>query len=200
MAIDDIYRLSVQWEQRATLDDAVNVFHFKQLNATVFDTPGEDLVQAFQGEAEERYTALVTDLYAIKRYSVRKIGGVDEEYDLGVNVEGTLGAGTGMLPAQVAAIISWRTGLAGRSHRGRTYLPPANESSIASGVYESSYLIVMGQFASLVLGMASHIGVAYGQYQVGVYSPTLEEFFPYTTFLARQTPGIVRRRRIGSGS
>jgi hypothetical protein len=57
------------------------------------------------------------------------------------------------LPQQSAAVITWRTGLAGRSFRGRTYLPGLGEGDQVDGVLNGTYETDAAAFAAQMLAV-----------------------------------------------
>lgn len=77
----------------------------------------------------------------------------DEQYTLNVNDTGSIL--TGVSPANVALVMSWRTGLTGRSRRGRSYIPGIPEENL-SGNQAGSALIT----AFLVNAGAYLVGLA----------------------------------------
>ena len=200
MAVGDVYRLSVQFEREVSADDAVNVFHFRQGSGTIFDTPGEDLVEAFIDQIQPTYVAIVSSAYDLVRYAVRQVTGGLEVYEQGTLVDCTRGTDETQLPAQSTCVISWRSGLAGRSRRGRTYLPPTAEGDIVSGVFDTAYLDGVEAMAGDIIAMAQSGGVSYGNWEFGIWSETLGTFTPVTFALVRSVPATQRRRRLGVGS
>lgn len=201
MAVGEIYRLAVKWEHEITGDDAVNIFHFKQLDALILDTPGEDLVGAFQEEVEELYAGIVSVNYSIVQYSVRKVASNEDAYDAPAAVTGERGTTSDQLPSTVAAIITWTTGLTGRNNRGRTYLPPTSEGDLLAGLWASTYFPTgMGNFADAMIEAMAELTVTHAGWQLGVRSETFDAFQPITGYVLRQVPGTVRRRRFGVGS
>lgn len=200
MAVDDIYRLSTLSEYISGGDDAVNVFHFRQETPAVFATPGEDLAEAFVATVLPAYVNCMTAGYVCHRIAVKQVTGGAEEYETNVDEPGTAGVVGSMLPTTVSALLSWRTGLAGRRKRGRTYLPPTNEEQLSSGLWSSSYMTAMQGFAQDALDLGTAVFTLHANWTIGVWSVVGTEFTPYTHAIARQIPATIRRRRIGQGS
>jgi len=200
MAIGDIFKLAVVWKTVDERSTFVNTFHYRQETPLVFDEPGEDLVQAFISEALPAYRAMVTSIAQVVQYSVYGITNPLYIYEESPAPVAGLVSGEA-LPLQNAAIITWRTGLAGRSRRGRTYLPPTGESQQNGGVLLASFLTLMNSFAedaSLLNPLTVNPLIA--TWQLGVWSETYQYFNPVTSHIARQTIATQRRRRAGSGS
>lgn len=127
-------------------DECVNTFCFRNHR----DIPGEsfqdaalresmrDLLDSFYGTGASEATTVGGNLSGAV-HSLRYV-----IYDLGQPLGGAVeidsatfrtapGSATGRAPADVAIAITWRTGLRGRSYRGRTYLGPLGSSTIDSG-------------------------------------------------------------------
>ena len=200
MAVGDIFKLAVIWKTVDERSSFVNTFHYRQETDLIFDEPGEDLVQAFKAEAQAPYRNLVTSVALITQYSVYGITNPLYVYEESPTpVAGTVSGEA--LPLQDAAVITWRTGLAGRSRRGRTYLPPTGESNQNGGVLIGSYLALMDTFANVAKVLnESELNLQVAKWQMGVWSATYQYFHPVTTHIARQTICTQRRRRAGVGS
>lgn len=75
---------------------------------------------------------------------------------LTVDVFSTTNAGAGTagspaLPKQVSGLVSWYTALAGRSKRGRTYIPfPSATDDTGDGVTTAGYVTRLGTFSTAV--------------------------------------------------
>jgi hypothetical protein len=57
------------------------------------------------------------------------------------------------LPHQCSAVLSWRTALAGRSFRGRSYLPGRSEAEQAGGVWTPSQITASNAMAAQFLAV-----------------------------------------------
>ncbi len=66
------------------------------------------------------------------------------------------GVGT-VMPAQLAAVVSWRTAFAGPSFRGRTFLGPLGNTAITAGSLNSAFLTAVNPAAAAVItNMPAH--------------------------------------------
>lgn len=119
-----------------------NVFGFKALQdtstlaqlATAFKTA---LVKNTSGGLLFNMLNTVTS----SSLSVRDVApGTAAGYDYAYTAVAGGTTSTDMLPPQAAAVISWRTALAGRSYRGRTYLPGMVESNQAAGLWTATVI------------------------------------------------------------
>lgn len=200
MAIGNVYKLAVLWENVTTRDDAVNVFHFRQKTANVYVPAPVDLVEAFIGQAEGNYRGVVNSQYGLSKYVVTQVTGGVEMYErvgLGVGTAGTAGS---MLPTTDSPLISWRTGFAGRRNRGRTFLPPSDEVYLSGGMWTSTFIALVESCALGMMNVGTHASVLYGQWEIGVWSAVGAAFKPFTGAIARVVPATMKSRRIGSGS
>lgn len=62
-------------------------------------------------------------------------------------------------PANAAVVLSWRTGLAGRAYRGRTYLPGIGESSQVNSTVNSSYITAATALANALVAFNNGGGI-----------------------------------------
>lgn len=62
------------------------------------------------------------------------------------------------LPPQVTAVVTWRTALAGRSYRGRTFLPTTAEQNQDSGVLGATYTGYVNAFITQMLAVFGPTG------------------------------------------
>lgn len=200
MAIGDVYRLSCRSQRSASGDDAVNVFHFRQETLLILDTPAEDLVGAFIVECELAYRNCFNPAYVLDLYTVRQVTGGTEAFEQSASAAGNVGSAANQLAAQVSGIISWKTGQAGRSKRGRTYLPPSDEAEISSGEWISDYFTRADSFITSMIDGMSFADLTHAGWTLGVWSEVLTEFTPITTGQLRSVPGTQRKRRLGVGS
>lgn len=196
MAIGDIFRLSVQG-LGPNAQQVVNVFHYVQTD-TVGDDAGERLCQAWVEDVLPQFVDVFVDDCLVQRLEARNVTqpqfGFD--FDLASPEPGTL---TGeVLPAQVAAVISWRTGLVGRSRRGRSYLWPANEASQNLGQWVPTYLSAVAAFGNSAMAIQESVSGA--DYNLVIWSETLTASFLVSSFIVDEITGTQRRRRPGAGA
>jgi hypothetical protein len=143
------------------------------------------------------YLPLLSNAVQVVSLEVRKIG--DPAFVYEESVTGAPGTTTGdMLPAYVAPLVSWRTGLAGRSRRGRTYMPPTGEVHQVGGILLSTYLGPWLDWANAMLLFVA--GGTHGGWILAIQSEVLLDAFQVTSFLLRDVLATQRRRRLGVGS
>lgn len=118
------------------------------------------------------------------------------EYTTGFPKAGTVGLEE--LPHQVGVVVTSKTAYAGRSYRGRHYLPAFTESEMTAGILETAtYTAVQGYYDALV-GLIGSAG-SNSDYTWVVWSDKLNIATPVTQAIVRTVPGVVRRRRVGVG-
>lgn len=193
-----LYYLSILVNNAANANLCVNKLAFRQETADSASSPGVDLVLAFQEDLEALYVECFSLRYWVRGYQVRGI--TDPTYGFDVTGLAVQGIRTGeQLPPQVSAVLTLRTGLIGRSYRGRIYLPPANEGASIAGVWGPGYQGFCQDFGNtLALGVTNSV-TGWGA-TCGVYSRLRDEFNPIQTVNVQATPGTQRRRRIGQGA
>lgn len=118
-------------------------------------------------------------------------------YTTGFPVAGTL-AGDEMAH-QVAMIMSLRTANAGRSYRGRMFMPACVEGQMTSGIFDAGGVTAMQAAMTAVVGVYGSGGTD-PDYEWVVWSDRLSTYTPITAVIVRNNPGTIRRRRIGVGA
>lgn len=197
MAVGDVFRLSVVGASVDGRTQIVNTFHYRQDDALIFSEPGPDLVQAWLDDVDSDYRALISNIFSFNFFRVQGITSPLYVYEQ--TTASRLGTLTGeALPLTCAAVITWRTGLAGRSRRGRTYVPPANESAQNGSILTTSYIALMDAFADSA--KAIPLTIAHSGYTMMVYSSVLGQSNAVTSHLSRNILGTQRRRRPGVGA
>lgn len=169
MAVGDTYRLRVVLRRSFVHPACINSFYFKQGDILIADTPGEDLVQAWQNDAETAYRNCFTNFIAITQYQVAKAPLFETEYT--VDFSGIAGNLTGdPLPPRTSYTLSWRTAVLTRRGRGRVYLPPASEADNSSAAPTSGYRTTVSNFGDiLVAGIGD--GVTTAPWTLMTWSP-----------------------------
>lgn len=103
-----------------------------------------------------------------------------------------------IIPNQVAGLISFRSGLAGRSNRGRKYVPfPSEEQNTSNGKPTNDYLTALEALAD---GYLATQGVTGGGTTITVdceiYSRKEGTLIPITSYLLRPFWATQRRRSL----
>lgn len=198
MAINDIFRLAV--EGRGPQDQQlVNTLYFKQNTLTIFDTPSEDLAQAYDIAAVQSglFTALFHANNSVVSLSVRGITDPDVGFDF-LYPTPVPGDGTGdMLPPISSCVVTWNTGFIGRAKRGRNYIWPTSEANQSQGVFGSGYLTGVSAYADAIQEMGD--GIVTASWTHVVWSGTLTEAFDVISSTPRAIVNNQTRRKPGVG-
>lgn len=118
-------------------------------------------------------------------------------YNTGLPAAGTITT-TDELPHQVAMIVSTKTAFAGRSYRGRNYLPALNEGDSGDGLFLNATVDAIQTYYDDLVAALGDSG-ANADYKWVVWSEKLQAANGITDTIVRNVPGVVRRRRIGVG-
>lgn len=139
--------------------------------------------------------------YYGSKTQVIKAGRFDPVFNAVNRGAGTfLGAET--LPTQIAAVANFKTGIASRSTRGRTYLPAATETdNQATGLPSAAYMALVDALFVAINGVTTIVtGGNSASISWGVYSRKLDVVFPITSVTVRSAWGTQRKRsQIGPG-
>lgn len=140
----------------------VNVFHVAQ-----DDADGDVLTLPIATEIRDRFATFYNAIkglqdvaYGVDQFVVKNLqaGHDGEQFELvpAVAIVGT-GAG-GPLPSQDAIVVSWKTPLAGRKFRGRTFLAGFAKSALdadAMGLTPANQAVVGNAARALLTGLAA---------------------------------------------
>lgn len=99
------------------------------------------------------------------------------------------------LPGNVAVVISWRTGRAGRSYRGRTYVGNLSEGDVEGDTYTSGLLTKLAE-----LGAEMLVSRLAGRFFPAVGSRKLNLSTIINSFILEPTVDSQRRRLAGRGA
>lgn len=181
--IDNVYRVCLKWN----IDNACNVIHVhapsstpggvnSAITASVTSAMWSPMLQSskiFQLQITPLFAESPTVLFQTDLSS--KWGG---------------GALTGDTIPQVAAVVSKKTALRGRRHRGRTYIGPVSEGTVANGIFTGS--------------QPADIATAWTAFQSALVSHSMEEVvasykeataLTVTSYSMRTACGTMRRRQ-----
>jgi hypothetical protein len=100
--------------------------------------------------------------------------------------------GTASLPPEVAAVVSWRSGLAGARYRGRTYLGPLAVAALATGgEFVTGFVTALqGAASTLVTALAANTPTT----PLVVFSRKFNTWVPVTSAFVDDEPDSQRRR------
>ena len=114
----DVYELVVRCRAPNENQVSINVFH---LLAVTPNCTANAIIVEWRTYMETTYRKLFASGMQIERYLCFNL--VPFQTDVAEQTVSLVGtAASGMLPTVCAAVFTWRTGLLGRRHRGRTYI------------------------------------------------------------------------------
>jgi len=100
------------------------------------------------------------------------------------------------LPSNCADVISWRTGLSGRSNRGRTYTFGATDAQATGSIWTSGYTTLVGNLAA---SLVAYVGPLTCPVTTAVASVKDLEMKPITGYIIDSFVDSQRRRLPGRG-
>jgi hypothetical protein len=204
MAELDLYSLSVHGTLNG--NDVVNVWGFLQ-KSTLNGFQGQLLIDEFQAGVFNAYRGIISNFVTFNFLRCRSLPPDPIQLAEEALPGGTLGLAAGdPEPNQVAQIVTWRTSLAGRAYRGRTYVPGLPDGAVSAGLITSGHLSGVTTFVNTMLSTFGPAGSS-TNFQLVIISRWLNKVerptpvgTPVTVGVPRNIPGTVRRRRIGVGS
>lgn len=195
MAVGDVWRMSLIGSHSGT-ELGVMTMHIRMKTsngtfagaAAYLKTNLLDLLKTQQG------TAWRWD--EIRGLTVNTSPPMADLYNTGFPLTGQ--AATELVPYQVAIVVSTKTAYAGRSYRGRNYIPGMTEASFTAGLVTSATgNSIQTYYDDLVAALgASGANV---DYMWVVWSEKLQSYNGITDTIVRDVPGVIRRRRVGVG-
>lgn len=206
MDAGDIAQLNVVIGSTTSSDKWENVFHFEcQIDATSL----YDLADEFNTHVltDWMHAGMVNEVNCALLAVRDAVPGTAAGVDFVVSPAKTGGdAISDMLPPTASAIITWRTALAGRAYRGRSYLPGFGEAQQAGGILNAGCITDMEAAVTAMLGRFGPGGTS-GNWRLVVLSRVLNGVVrptPVGTLVVsgdvQTIMGSQRRRRPGVGS
>jgi hypothetical protein len=178
--ITDCIRCSIRWQAPSCTDELINVLHFFNSPA---DPPG-----VIDATLQSEWAALVgpvinVDWLGIDVTYTQLNGSASEVIPW---TAGNGANGTGAVGTNIAMVHSWRTALAGRAHRGRSYVgglagaqvDPTKQnvwsaSTISSATARQATFITNMVTSGHYLVVASYLHSSFERVTRGVLSPKL---------------------------
>jgi hypothetical protein len=195
MATGDVWRLSLIGSHSGT-ELAVITMHIKMKTGT----------GTFAGAALYLKTNLLDLLKTQQANSFRwdEIRGLTvnttpplaDLYNTGFPLAGTIAVEE--TAHQTAIVVSTKTLYAGRSYRGRNYLPAIPESGFTGGLVTSSVGNALQTYYDDLVAALGNSG-SNADYMWVVWSEKLQASNGVTDTIVRDVPGVIRRRRVGVG-
>jgi hypothetical protein len=177
-------RISVECTDITVSGKAVNVMHMISASSSVADA------QVCVDDLQTFYTA-IRSLYkttATITVGARVIDqGVTPPAYVNTTPRVVTGTGAGVsYPSQLAAVVSWRTGVATRSGRGRTFLGPFQANAFSTNVLAPGTVTTIQAAANTLLATG----------RLFVYSPRNNAYYSVTSATVSQQVRTMRTRAI----
>lgn len=187
MAIDTTYRLSaVGISQNA---QHVNTFHFRQRADTPGVPPSQELIQWWINQMEDTYRGVFPSTWSLQEYNVYVSKGSPENLNYVRVVSGKLLAGGGPEASQLSAVVTWRTDIAGRRFRGRSYFGGWQTGCRQGQLISPFYASALEIFANRLITTTSNTSA----FDYVVYSKVNQTTSRITGAAVR--PGVYTQRR-----
>lgn len=162
--IADTFRVSLEWVHTDG-QTAANVMHFQGVGKT-----SADVYAALDTNVAAQLWNIVSGDAKVGEVRVTKLDGGSATYvatPTGAKWAGPGGTGGDTVP-QVAAVISLRTALRGRSHRGRIFMPFPVESAIANGRITASITTNVTAWNTFIVAMnTAAVPLVVASYKLG---------------------------------
>jgi hypothetical protein len=210
MAVNDTVQLSVVGSLGGT--QHIHTLHFRFQELTSSD---QGLIDAWRNTCRLDYRNLfLNSQAAVLRLVARQVCGTVplrapvETTEAAPNVLGTRAEASELLPPWLASTITWRTALAGKSYRGRSFLGGMAEVDQNQGAVVAGHIARVQAYINMMLASFGTNGTQTG-YKFVVHSHKLASgpSVPCqnsSTLVISGTPGTqvasMRSRRAGSGS
>lgn len=196
MAQNDVFAFTMIQQGPSFLQEIVNVLHYQQTTATG-DDDGTILANAWLTTAGASWQNVVNVGVALTSLRIRNL--TQPQFGIDFPVSPPLaGLRPGeAVPATSAAVLSLRTGLVGRSRRGRHYLAPCSEADQSSGQLSGLYIADLTTYANAIRVVSD---LTLSSYNLVVRSEVLLTSFTVTSIVVDQILGTQVRRRPGRGS
>lgn len=206
MAINDTLQLAISGTLQGQL--VVCTHHYR---AETADNDESELLTNWRAECQASWLNLVHLTYTLTKIVARQVCGstplrtpVEYSYSSPQPV-GTV-AGADAAPNQCAGVVSLKTPLAGKSYRGRFYLPAVPPSYSAHGQVFAAYVTAANAYMANAIQLGG--GVPNGNFRLVVHSPTRAQpgvqcqdcSTPVNAYILRDPLGTQRRRRVGVGA
>jgi len=209
-ALNDIFEVRIVGSMEGQETD--NVLHFTCVGASA--DVELHLIVVLLNCFVTHLLPVLSSSWTLERVVWKKVAstlGVEQVYTTGLPAAGAGNAAA--LPSYASAVISKRTILGGRSHRGRMYIPGIPENATINSSLDPGHAFWAGllAFAACVITEFVHPDPAGGTdlFDFAVYSRKLGgSTFPYTgagiSAITQFTPvaqlGTTRSRKVGRGS
>ena len=179
--------------------ERANVFHFYLVaigfpTATQLDTLCQNFWTAI-GLAYRNCCGINVNFTAVTARDLQSVAGAVGTYAIPQPAPGTINAD--LMPANCAAVISWRTGLSGRSARGRSYIFGLQDGAAIGSTLTNAQIALLTALSNAIGSFtnAGGVGVLFS-----ILSKTLVNTFPVRNAIIDAIMDSQRRRLPGRGN
>jgi hypothetical protein len=198
MPVGDIYKTRVVTSVNG--QNGINVLHFQLTGITGTGSNDATMASTLDHLINGEYKALMANSVTYRGIGTQRIFPLPvllEATSVGFAGSGT--GGVGLMGGNVAGLISWRTAVAGRKGRGRSFIPfPSSVQNTSGGNPIASYLTSLNVLAG-TLKTTLTVGTAPNQwtFTFGVYGKKTNSFTPVVTSIQSPQWWSQRRREFG---
>jgi hypothetical protein len=188
--IANVFRVAYNWKESGTGQAAVNVIHILDTTATA--TPA-DIASNLDAATENLMWSQQVPTASVVDLGITPLDGVHATQHF---APATPGAWVGQNGADwtpdVAIIIKLSTGLRGRSHRGRMFLPFCNKAVVVAGAISGG---TAGNYTTAFQEFMSDLNTGAKNLELVVASYKLATAAVVTSLICEQQVGTQRRRQ-----
>lgn len=195
MAIGEVWRASCLGSHSGN-ELAVVTWHFRMKSAA---DPAGTIGLYLKTQFIDTVKAQQTSLFrwdSIQFLRVNASPPMSAQYNTAFPIAGTNVGGEAA--HQVAVVVTHKTQYAGRSYRGRHYLPAIAASLFTAGMLQNTTRNALQTYYDDIVAGVGGAG-SNNDIEWVVWSQKLLTYTPVNDTLVRDNPGIQRRRRMGSG-
>lgn len=193
--VNDVY--SVRVYTAVNNQVGLNVLNYQCAGKVGTGATEAQIATAFDNQFAAPYKALITTSATYRGVQVQKYSPLPVAVAVSSIANSGVGtAGVSMIPTQGSGLISLRTALAGKSHRGRVYIPfPSDSDNTADGRPVAAYLTRLGTLATAMLAtISAGAGGNTNTFNLVIHSKLLNSF-TLVTVATEQGRWATQRRR-----
>lgn len=195
MAIGEVYRASVVGSHTGT-EVAVVTWHFRMLSAAAPDTTIGLYLKTYWCDLVKTKMSNAFRFDSIDLLLVNASPPVSYQYVTAFPIAGT--DANAETAHQVACVVTHKTQYAGRSYRGRHYIPALGADGFTAGLISTTLRNALQTYYDDIVAAVGASG-SNTDIQWVVWSQKLLTYTPVKDTLVRTVPGVIRRRRVGVG-
>lgn len=145
------YRITCESSGASVSGKAINIFHVTAGSASTLPL---GTINGILTDIKAFYTPAATYMttnWTIGSRVLEYLPGGTAPVIIGATPQVQVMSGSNAMPPQLAAVVSWRTPLAGPSFRGRTFLGPLNNTAFSAASLSGAFTAAMNTAASTLI-------------------------------------------------